>query len=151
MIIRPAEVRDTDSIRAVIAAVDLFPAEMLDDMIAGFFAGTVPDLWFVAEATSDILAFGFCEPERMTDGKWNLLAIGVLPDRQGQGVGAAMLKYLEATLANIGARVLIVETMGTAELKATRRFYLANDFVAEARIREFYEAGADKVVFWKHL
>jgi len=99
----------------------------------------------------DVIAFGFCEPERMTDGTWNLLAIGVLPEHQGQGHGAEMVSYLETMLQREGQRVLLVETMGTPELALTREFYLKNGYTEEARIREFYEAGADKIICWKHL
>ena len=41
--------------------------------------------------------------------------------------------------------------MGTQELALTREFYRKNDYTEEARIREFYEPGADKIVYWKHL
>ena len=87
----------------------------------------------------------------MTEGTWNLLAIAVLPERQGAGFGSAMIRYLEERLTEQGERILLVETMGTPEFEATRAFYGKNGFTEEARIREFYEAGADKVVFWKHL
>ena len=87
----------------------------------------------------------------MTEGTWNLLAIGVAPEHQGKGIGAAMMTYLENRLADQGEKVLLVETMGISAFERTRAFYRRNGYVEEARIREFYEAGADKVVFWKHL
>jgi len=124
---------------------------MLEGMIAGFLNQTSRDIWFVYEESDEILSFGFCEPERMTDGTWNLLAIGVEPSKQGKGIGAKMMAHLEAMLASRGERVLLVETMGTPELARTREFYRKNEYAEEARIREFYEAGADKVVFWKKL
>ncbi|MEM9555312.1 MAG: N-acetyltransferase [Acidobacteriota bacterium] len=157
--LRPATPHDTPRIAEIADATGLFPPEMLDDMIAGYFDGSKDDLWFVAEsseppgvdASDGPIGFGFCEPERMTDGTWNLLAIGVLPARQSAGIGAAMMRHLEDTLRARGARVLIVETMGTDEFARTRAFYRRNGYVEEARIREFYEPGGDKVVFWKHL
>lgn len=87
----------------------------------------------------------------MTDGTWNFLSIGVEPSKQGRGVGAKMMAHLEAMLATQGERVLLVETMGPPELERTREFYRKNEYIEEARIREFYEAGADKTVFWKKL
>lgn len=148
--IRSAEARDIGAIGRLAEATDFFPVEMLDDMIAGYLDGSKPDLWFVAEE-ADVLGFGFCEPERMADGAWNLLAIGALPERQGQGIGAAMLRYLEAELAKAEARILIVETLGTDEFQPTHDFYLKNGFDEEARIRDFYEDGGDKIVFWKRI
>jgi ribosomal protein S18 acetylase RimI-like enzyme len=147
----PAGREDMPAIARIASATGLFPPEMLDDMIAGYLNNTKQDLWFVGVDEDGLVAFGFCEPERLTSGTWNLLAIGVLPERQGNGVGARMMAYLENRLAEQGERILLVETMGTPELQLTRDFYLKNGYIEEARIREFYEAGADKVVFWKHL
>ena len=124
---------------------------MLDEVIEGFLNQASKDIWFVYEDNDQVSSFGFCEPERMTDGTWNLLAIGVLPHQQGKGIGAKMMSHLEAMLTAQGERVLLVETMGTPELARTREFYRKNDYTEEARIREFYEAGADKIVFWKKL
>lgn len=148
--IRPAIAQDAPAIGHLAESTDLFPADMLGDMIAPYLSGAPTDLWFVAE-DGDVLGFGFCEPERMADGAWNLLAIAVDPGKQGGGVGAALLRYLEAELAAAQARILIVETLGTDEFQMTRDFYLRNGFDEEARIRDFYEEGGDKVVFWKRV
>lgn len=149
--IRPVEAQDSPQIGVILAATGLFPEEMLPEMIAGYLDGTKRDIWFLCRAGEEAVAFGFCEPERMTEGTWNLLAIAVVPQRQGTGIGSAMIRYLEERLAALGARILLVETMGTPEFEATRAFYRKTGFTEEARIREFYEAGADKIVFWKHL
>ena len=149
--IRPVAAQDGPQIARIVAATGLFPEEMLPEMIAGYLDGSKRDIWFVCCSGEELVAFGFCEPERMTEGTWNLLAIAVQPARQGEGIGGAMLRDLEERLAKQGERILLVETMGTPEFEATRAFYRKNGFTEEARIREFYEAGADKVVFWKHL
>lgn len=148
---RPATVQDTKPISDIAAATGLFPPEMLGDMMAGYVANTSRDIWYVGETDAGVVTFGFCEPERMTEGTWNLLAIGVRPEHQGQGYGAQMMTYLEDVLAASKQRVLIVETMGTPDFARTREFYRSNGYTEEARIREFYEAGGDKIVYWKHL
>ena len=149
--IRPVQRQDLSRLKHIADATELFPSEMMDDMIAGYFDGSKPDIWFTYCLDGKAISFGFCEPERMTEGTWNLLAIGVDPEHQGKGVGAAMMTYLEDRLANQGERILLVETMGIPAFERTRAFYRKQGYVEEARIREFYEAGADKVVFWKHL
>ncbi|MEL7059666.1 MAG: GNAT family N-acetyltransferase [Acidobacteriota bacterium] len=149
--IRPAQPSDTPTIGEIAEITSLFPSEMLDAMITGYLDQTTDDLWFVAERDGPPIGFGYCEPERMTEGTWNLLAIGVRPVDQSRGVGAAMLRDLEDRLRERAARILLVETMGTPEFERTRAFYRRNGFVEEARIRDFYEAGGDKVVFWKRL
>ena len=48
-------------------------------------------------------------------------------------------------------RLLLVETAGIDDFDYVRNFYSDNSFEAEARIRDFYEAGVDKIVFRKSL
>ena len=149
--IRPAQRSDIPAIKSVAKEAGLFPPEMLDDMIAGYLEDSARDIWFVAVADGQVVGFGYCEPERMTSGTWNLLAIGILARCRGFGIGRAMMRYLENRLRTGGERVLVVETMGTPAYARTRAFYRSNGYAEEARIREFYEPGGDKIVFWKHL
>ena len=44
-----------------------------------------------------------------------------------------------------------VETSGTNEFTRTRNFYQLLGYENEARIRDYYDAGDDKVVFRKSL
>jgi GNAT superfamily N-acetyltransferase len=90
-------------------------------------------------------------PERMTEGTWNRYLIAVHPDVQGTGVGTAMLHHIEQLLATRGERVLLVETSGLDSFARTRQFYLKANYEQEARIRDFYQAGEDKIVFRKAL
>ena len=155
--IRPVSPPDMPALKMVIQANDLFPAEMLDEMMADYFANPDEhDFWLTSEghdsgADSRPVAIAYCAPERMTQGTWNLYLIAVHPDFQGQGRGAAMVRHVEHRLVERGARVLLVETSGLTEYEGTRAFYRRCGFEEEARIREFYQAGEDKVVFRKSL
>lgn len=143
---------DVGALKAVLDRVDLFPSDMLDAMIAPYLDD--PDcrhIWFAAEEAGDLVALVYCEPERMADRVWNLLAIAVLEARQGEGIGTAMLAWLDAHLVREGQRLLLVETSGTAGFAATRGFYAANGYREEARIRDYYTVGDDKIVFVKAL
>ncbi len=60
--IRPATVGDAATIGRLAETTDLFPAQVLGDMMAGYLDGSKRDLWFVAEQRG-VLGFGFCEPE----------------------------------------------------------------------------------------
>ena len=97
------------------------------------------------------LAVAYYAPERMTDGTWNLYLIAVHPDHQGQGRGAQLLRYVEQALAARGERILLVETSGLPSFERTRAFYRKCGYDEEARIRDFYSAGQDKIIFRKAL
>jgi ribosomal protein S18 acetylase RimI-like enzyme len=93
----------------------------------------------------------YIAPERMTEGTWNLLLIAIHPDHQKKGHGKALLQHVEHMLVQQGERVLLVETMGTDDFEHVRAFYRNSGFDEEGRIREFYAAGMDKVIFRKAL
>lgn len=148
---RPTATQDLADISAIAEATALFPGDMLDGLIAGYLDGSKSDIWLTALREDRCIGFAFCEPERLTNGTWNLLAIGVAPEWQGRGVGASLMQALEATLRADGHRILIIDTSGDPAQARTRSFYLAKGYVEEARIREFWDVGADKVTYWKHL
>ncbi|WP_109354597.1 GNAT family N-acetyltransferase [Sphingorhabdus sp. EL138] len=153
--IRPIVPDDIPALKRVIDATDMFPSEMLDDMIASFFhdEGNV-EIWLTFDSSDDqnnAKAIAYCRPEEMTDRTWNLLLIAVDPDFQGEGVGAALMSHIEDHLIARGQRVLIVETSGTDALARTREFYRLCQYDQESRIRDFYADGDDKITFRKAL
>ncbi len=77
--------------------------------------------------------------------------LAVRPDHQGRGLGTLLMRYIEQQLAQGGERILLVETSGLPEFKRTRNFYRKNGYEEEARIREFYAQGEDKIVFRRAL
>ena len=87
----------------------------------------------------------------MTEGTWNLYLIAVHPNYQSQGIGTSMIKYIEEVLKERGERLILVETSSLSDFERTRTFYLQMGYQKEAQIREFYQAGEDKIVFRKLL
>ena len=149
--IRPVTPADLPALKTVIDSTELFPSEMLDDMIAGYFAGEEEAGFWLTYDDGEPVAVAFCVPERMTEGTWNALLLAVRPDRQGKGLGAALMNDIEQTLARREERILLVETSGLDAFERTRNFYRKNGYEEEARIREFYAEGEDKIVFRKAL
>lgn len=150
--IRPVRADDIAALKRVVDGSGLFPSDLLDGMLAGYLAGEVQDeFWLTVDDGSGPLAIAYCAPERMTEGTWNLLLIAVDPARRSGGIGAALLEHIEAALRARGERVLLVETSGVPGFERTRSFYRANGYDEEARIRDYYDTGDDKVVFWKSL
>lgn len=155
--IRFARPEDTPGLMAVVRAIGLFPPQEVDEvagMVADYFAGRLGDdhVWLIdQDAAGRLVGVAYYAPERMTSGTWNLYLIAVHPDCQGQGRGAALLRHVEQALAARGERVLLVETSGLPSFAPQRAFYAGCGFDEEARIREFYKAGDDKIIFRKAL
>lgn len=80
-----------------------------------------------------------------------MLAIAVAPGQHRSGAGSALVAKLEAVLRDRGHRILIAETSGLPEFERARNFYRQNSYAEEARIRDFWARGDDKIVFWKAL
>lgn len=93
----------------------------------------------------------YYQPALATDRTWYLTMIGVRRDKQGQGHGAALIEYAEKTLQESGQRVLLVETSGSEDFALTRKFYAKCGYEQEARVRDYYTAGEDMVLFRKVL
>ena len=142
---------DLPSVRVVLEETGLFPPEMLDAMVEPYLLEQVGHHWLAAFVEERLVGFAYAEPERMTDGTLNLLAIAVRPAAQKLGVGRALVRFLEDRARVQDGRVLIVETSSLDEYAGTRAFYAGQSFTEEARIRDFYAEGEDKILFWKHL
>ncbi len=142
---------DLSELTDILNATDLFPADMLDDMVQGYLTQQSDDRWCVSLAGHTVVGFAFLEPERMTSGTWNMLALAVSPDHQGQGIGAALVGYAESTLIKAKARLMLVDTLDTEDFAPQRRFYTSCGYQKAAHIPDFYDRGAGKVTFTKIL
>jgi ribosomal protein S18 acetylase RimI-like enzyme len=126
--------------------------EELVQMLNQHFSGEAEnqDLWFTND-DNGVVGVAYVAPERMTEGTWNLYLIAIHPDHQRQGRGVALLRHVEQVLADRGERVLLVETSGLESFEYVRSFYRKSGYDEEARIREFYKAEEDKIIFRKAL
>jgi len=153
--VRSTERGDIPALQQIVEATGLFPAEYLPDMVAGCTAGdAVDECWLTCQcgqSGGDIVGLCFARAEPFTDGTWNMLALGVEPARQREGFGRALVQHLEERLHGDGTRLLIVDTSGTDEFIGARTFYTSCGYNEEARIRDFWSAGDDKITFRKSL
>ncbi len=155
--IRAATQADAVVIREIAIATGLFDEESWPEvsvmMSESIDAVESDHTWIVAESADghNVLGAGYYAPEPFAHRMWNLYFLGVMPGSQGSGVGRSLVTHVEDVLRARGERVLIIETSGVHSFEPTRTFYRQNGYDEEARIREFYGPGDDKVVFWKAL
>lgn len=153
--IRPAAPGDAPALIALAEATGMFAQGELvafAGMISASLDGALGDdhVWIVDD-DGGVQGAAYCARETMADRVWNLYFIGVRRAERRHGRGEALLRHVEQALGERGARLLIVETSGFAEFEPARRLYRKNGYDVEARIREFYKAGEDKIVFRKKL
>ncbi|OPZ31606.1 MAG: putative acetyltransferase [Lentisphaerae bacterium ADurb.BinA184] len=86
-----------------------------------------------------------------TIGTYDIYWIAVDRGEQGKGIGRALLQDAESRIAGLGGRISVLETSGRGLYDSTRGFYLKLGYIEEARLREFYAPGDDKVVYTKRL
>ncbi|MEM9716856.1 MAG: GNAT family N-acetyltransferase [Pseudomonadota bacterium] len=149
--IKMAAPSDIGALQKIVEQTGLFSADMLPDMIQPFLSAEDASFWLVAEDSESQIGFCYVVPEQMADGTWNMLALGVLPKSQGKGVGGLIVTAAEDHLREQSQRILIVDTSGTEDFAQARNFYAKMGYDQEARIRDYWAEGDDKVTFRKSL
>lgn len=149
--IRATVEADHNDLILLAAASGLFAPDQTQLLAEMLRSPADSDVWLTLDLNGRPEGVAYLAPEKMTSGTWNLYWIAVHPRCQRQGHGKSILKHIEHWLIHRNQRILIVETAGVEEFAYVRKFYAANGFEAEARIRDFYDDGVDKVIFRKSL
>ena len=93
-------------------------------MIADYFNNPeAEEIWFTCMDNERPVAMGYCVPEKLTNGTYNLLAIAVRKELQGKGIGKDMMNFIEQLLIKNHKRILIVETSSLDQYALKRKFY----------------------------
>ncbi len=145
--IREATPADAGVLLAIAEASGLFGPEDLEafaPMIREGIGGEA--LWLTGDGGA-----AMAEAEPFADRVWNLRFIAVLPEARRRGTGAALLRAAEARLRERGVRLLLIDTSGGPSQEGARAFYLAAGYTLEARVRDFYGEGEDRVTFTGRL
>ena len=90
-------------------------------------------------------------PAPMTEGTYDLYWIAVDPDKQGQGLGKELVRWLEDHVRDARGRLILIETASQANYEATRQFYLKQNYQEAARIADYYKPGDDRIIYAKYF
>jgi ribosomal protein S18 acetylase RimI-like enzyme len=90
-------------------------------------------------------------PTPMTEGTYDLYWIAVDPDKQGQGLGKELVRWLEDHVRNARGRLILIETASQADYESTRQFYLKQNYQEAARIADYYKPGDDRIIYAKYF
>jgi D-alanine-D-alanine ligase len=112
-----------------------------------------PDYRWVGmrDAAGLLVGFACYGPTPLADRTWDLYWIAVEPGVQGGGAGSMLIKEVERRVADERARLMLIETGGREEYRGTRRFYERLGYAEQARLRDFYAPGDDRVTLTKRF
>lgn len=145
---------DVPALRHLVAATRVFYREeravALEVLEARLTQGRKSGYEFLfAERAGELLGYCAWGKVPLTRASYDLYWIAVAPGAQGQGVGQALMARTEEVVARRGGGGLYIETSSRGVYARTRRFYRDAGYRQVARLRDFYAAGDDKVVFCK--
>lgn len=105
----------------------------------------------VAEADSIVAGYICYGPTPLTEGTWDIYWMAVTRDKQGQGIGSALIAFAEEQIKKAQGRLAIIETSSKPEYEKTRRFDLSHGYEVICRIPDFYAPSDDKLILQKRL
>lgn len=159
--IRSAHIGDLADLRRVASSTQMFLGDELESFVstlashlefsgdpgaAGLVVGTTQQ-----DGVEGVVAAAYFVPEVMAQGVMNLLFIGVDPVARRLGLGRALLGVFEDSARAAESRLAVIETASDSMFAPAWAMYRGAGYDQEARVRDFYDDGLDKLVFRKRL
>lgn len=128
----------------VAIAVELVDARLSDGPASGY-------QFVFAELDGALAGYACYGPIPCTAASYDLYWIAVEPKFQRHSVGRMLMDVVESQVAARGGERIYIDTSGRNQYAPTRAFYERSGFDAEARLKDFYAPGDDRVIYVKSL
>ena len=159
MIIEPIQENERSALLGLAVSTGLFASEdaegLLGRVLDSLAAGALPDGHTAVACREShggpAIGWSYYAPDPYSEKVWNVWWLGVSPSHHGGGVGQAILANIEQVAAELGARVIVIETSDQAPLARARSFYQKQGYQERGRIPDFYAKGESKVIFSRSL
>lgn len=86
-----------------------------------------------------------------TEGSYDLYWIAMHNDHRGKGFGKQLLDKTHEVIRSMGGRLVVAETSSLEKYHPTRLFYLANGYLEEGFVKDFYKPGDGRLTYVKRL
>lgn len=155
--IGPTRPDEADAILAIARNVQVFDADevaTVGELLSAYIEqGALKSGYHFLSCRADGCVVGFAcyGPRALTHGTFDLFWIATDKQRQGRGIGRALLHRVAHEVKALGGRMVIAETSGRADYAPTRRFYEACGYQRVATIADFYAPGDDLVIYVQRL
>jgi GNAT superfamily N-acetyltransferase len=147
---------DIQAVRDIIVSTGFFydhEVEIAVDLVRERLeVGESSGYYFVfGEDNGRTISYSCFGPNIMSKTCHDLYWIATHNDYRGKGVGKKLLAETEKQAKELGCVILIAETSGLPHYEPTRLFYEKTGFDLEARIKDFYTMGDDKLFYTKRI
>ena len=154
--IRPMNPEDKAAVMKILRATPEFtPGEVIvaEELIDYYSSEPVGSGYniLVAEVNSEVVGYICWGLTPLTEGTWDIYWIATDPEKQGQGIGTALLTSAEARIKEAKGRLTFIETSSKPGYEKTKGFYHARGYELVCQILDFYAPGDDKLILQKRL
>ena len=105
----------------------------------------------IAECNGKIVGYTCFGRVPLTDNRYDLYWIVVDGNAQQQGVATGLMAQTEEKAKALGCKILYAETSSRTVYAPAQAFYRKHGFELEARLKDFYADGDDKMIFAKRV
>jgi ribosomal protein S18 acetylase RimI-like enzyme len=155
--IRKLKSKDRGVISAILKNTEMFTDQEIDvalELIDVYLNNKDQKdyLIYVAETTQgEVVGYVCYGPTAVAEGTYDLYWIAVDSSYQGRGIGKQLLTFTEEEVGKLNGRLIIIETSSQEKYASTQNFYLGNRYLLAARIKDYYRAGDDRLIYVKYL
>jgi ribosomal protein S18 acetylase RimI-like enzyme len=147
---------DKDAVMKILQATPEFtPGEVIvaEELIDYYLSESVASEYniLVAEVNSEVVGYICWGLTPLTEGTWDIYWIATDRERQGQGIGTALLNSAESRIKEAKGRLVFIETSSKPGYENTKGFYHARGYELICQIPDFYAPGDDKLILQKRL
>jgi ribosomal protein S18 acetylase RimI-like enzyme len=130
-----------------------FEVAVAEELIDCYLEDTLNSGYHILVAHVDSTVAGYIcyGPAPLTEGTWDIYWVAVAREKQGQGIGGALMKSAEKEIVKSKGRLSIIETSSTSAYEKTRHFHVSQGYQIVACIPDFYTPGDDKLILQKRL
>ena len=147
---------DINRVREIVESTKFFydheieiAAELVEERLK---YGESTEYFFVfAELNGVTVAYTCYGPISMSKSCFDLYWIVTHNDFRGKGIGKLLLEETYKYAREMGCKIIIAETSGLEHYAPTRAFYISSKFELEARLKDFYDMGDDKLFYTKRI
>jgi ribosomal protein S18 acetylase RimI-like enzyme len=154
VVLRPLSRADRPALERILRDCGAFTPEEVASALELLDAGLAGDLDYellVAEDAGAVVGYTCHGRSPFTLGSYDLYWIAVDPKVQGRGVGQQLLAAVESAVTRAGGALLLADTAAKPSYARTRAFYESAGYVVEARIRDYYAPGDDRITYAKRF